>query len=138
MRGIVYVAKLMTKPNGSWAELVTLCISVVHVVPTIHCHCQLNNPALLPAHQKRTMCVRHDTWHGGPPLFAGAMRSWPAMSLWGEAYLTRVAGGTEVTVDVTPNGRGDAVTRVGRWLCVLQVPQKHTRACQLNTREALG
>ncbi len=55
---------------------------------------------------------------GTPSLFAGAMRSWPAMSLWGEAYLTRVAGGTEVTVDVTPNGRGDAVTRVGGWPCV--------------------
>lgn len=36
------------------------------------------------------------------------------MRLWGERYLTKHAvGSTQVTVDVTPNGRGDAPTTVG-------------------------
>ncbi|KAG2442712.1 hypothetical protein HXX76_002795 [Chlamydomonas incerta] len=48
-----------------------------------------------------------------PVVITGALESWKAMRLWGERYLTNHAvGSTQVTVDVTPNGRGDAPTSV--------------------------
>ncbi|GFR40670.1 hypothetical protein Agub_g1258, partial [Astrephomene gubernaculifera] len=48
-----------------------------------------------------------------PVIITGAIDSWPAMRLWGERYLVaHPAGRVPVTVDVTPNGRGDAITAV--------------------------
>ncbi|EFJ41711.1 hypothetical protein VOLCADRAFT_107592 [Volvox carteri f. nagariensis] len=48
-----------------------------------------------------------------PVVITGAISCWPAMTLWGERYLeSHPAGETVVTVDVTPNGRGDAITTV--------------------------
>ncbi|PNW85197.1 hypothetical protein CHLRE_03g175750v5 [Chlamydomonas reinhardtii] len=48
-----------------------------------------------------------------PVIITGALENWKAMRLWGERYLTKHAvGSTQVTVDVTPNGRGDAPTTV--------------------------
>ena len=47
-----------------------------------------------------------------PPLNAGAIDAWPALREWDEAGLCARAGSMQVTVDVTPNGRGDAVTLV--------------------------
>lgn len=35
---------------------------------------------------------------------------WPAFSNWTDEYLCQLAGDTEVTVALTPNGRADAVT----------------------------
>lgn len=35
---------------------------------------------------------------------------WPAYANWSDDYLCQVAGDTEVTVALTPNGRADAVT----------------------------
>ncbi|KAG2496262.1 hypothetical protein HYH03_005495 [Edaphochlamys debaryana] len=46
-----------------------------------------------------------------PVIITGAIEAWPALRLWGERYLTaHPAAELEVTVDVTPNGRGDAIT----------------------------
>ncbi|PNH11941.1 JmjC domain-containing protein E [Tetrabaena socialis] len=48
-----------------------------------------------------------------PVVITGAIDGWPAMRRWGERYLrAHPAGQVEVTVDVTPNGRGDSVTAV--------------------------
>lgn len=47
---------------------------------------------------------------------AGAIDGWPALSMWDEGYLCRAMGQAPVTVDVTPNGFGDAPTRLGGWV----------------------
>ncbi|KAG2450153.1 hypothetical protein HYH02_000255 [Chlamydomonas schloesseri] len=48
-----------------------------------------------------------------PVIITGALEGWKALRLWGERYLTNHAvGSTVVTVDVTPNGRGDAPSTV--------------------------
>lgn len=44
----------------------------------------------------------------------GAIEHWRALSLWDTEYLSQVVGDLEVTVDVTPNGRADAVTDYGK------------------------
>uniref|UniRef100_A0A7S0S0S7 JmjC domain-containing protein n=1 Tax=Chlamydomonas leiostraca TaxID=1034604 RepID=A0A7S0S0S7_9CHLO len=49
-----------------------------------------------------------------PVIIEGALDAWPAMRLWNDGYLIRAAGSQPITVDVTPNGRGDAVTHVTR------------------------
>lgn len=38
------------------------------------------------------------------------MSHWPAFTNWTDDYLCQLAGDTEVTVALTPNGRADAVT----------------------------
>jgi hypothetical protein len=53
-----------------------------------------------------------------PLIVRGGAAHWPAARRggargWTRAYLERAAGDAEVTVDVTPNGRGDAVTPYG-------------------------
>jgi jumonji domain-containing protein 7 len=48
-----------------------------------------------------------------PLIVRGGAAHWPARRRWTAGYLAAAAGGAEVTVDVTPNGRGDAVTRLG-------------------------
>ena len=45
-----------------------------------------------------------------PCLITGALSEWPAYRDWDRDYLTAKAGETKVTVDYTPNGRGDAIT----------------------------
>ncbi len=45
----------------------------------------------------------------------GLIDDWPALELWSRAHLASAAGDAEVTVDVTPNGRGDAVADYGKW-----------------------
>ena len=40
----------------------------------------------------------------------GVVSHWPAYSNWTDEYLCQLAGDTEVTVALTPNGRADAVT----------------------------
>lgn len=46
-----------------------------------------------------------------PTLLAkGVVSHWPAYSSWTDDYLCQLAGDTEVTVALTPNGRADAVT----------------------------
>ncbi|GLI69169.1 hypothetical protein VaNZ11_013738, partial [Volvox africanus] len=48
-----------------------------------------------------------------PVVITDAINGWPALRLWGERYLeSHPAGEVVVTVDVTPNGRGDAITTV--------------------------
>ena len=48
----------------------------------------------------------------GVDVSSGALEDWPALRQWSETGLIERAGDMEVTVDVTPNGRGDAVTRL--------------------------
>eukprot|EP00798_Chlamydomonas_sp_ICE-L_P003309 gene3308-13336_t len=45
-----------------------------------------------------------------PCIITGAMEDWPALHKWNEAYLCQRAGDLMSTMDVTPNGWGDAVT----------------------------
>ncbi|GIL42659.1 hypothetical protein Vafri_605 [Volvox africanus] len=48
-----------------------------------------------------------------PVVITDAIDGWPALRLWGERYMeSHPAGEVVVTVDVTPNGRGDAITTV--------------------------
>jgi hypothetical protein len=45
-----------------------------------------------------------------PVLIEGATHHWPATELWDKQYLDSKAGSTEISVELTPNGYGDAVT----------------------------
>lgn len=45
-----------------------------------------------------------------PCIITGAVDHWPAMQLWSRPYLDSKAAATEVSVELTPNGYGDAVT----------------------------
>jgi len=42
----------------------------------------------------------------------GALEAWPALKQWDAEYLAHKAGTAKVTVDCTPHGRGDAVTKI--------------------------
>ncbi len=44
------------------------------------------------------------------PFLPGVVSHWPAFANWTDDYLCQLAGDTEVTVALTPNGRADAVT----------------------------
>ena len=48
-----------------------------------------------------------------PLIIRGGVAHWPALTKWTRAHLEAAAGDALVTVDVTPNGRGDAVTPYG-------------------------
>eukprot|EP00877_Chromochloris_zofingiensis_P005210 jgi/Chrzof1/14690/Cz09g12060.t1 len=48
-----------------------------------------------------------------PCVIQGAIDHWPALQCWNDRYFIQRAGSTPVTVDVTPNGRADAVTQYG-------------------------
>lgn len=48
-----------------------------------------------------------------PLIIRGGVRHWPAMEKWTRDYMEGLAGEIEISVDVTPNGRGDAVTPYG-------------------------
>lgn len=45
-----------------------------------------------------------------PVLIRGATDHWPATELWNQQYLNSRVGTTEISVELTPNGLGDAVT----------------------------
>lgn len=45
-----------------------------------------------------------------PLLIRGAIDHWPAAQCWSKEYLDAAVGSTEVSVELTPNGFGDAVT----------------------------
>ncbi|KAI7840470.1 hypothetical protein COHA_005772 [Chlorella ohadii] len=45
-----------------------------------------------------------------PVILTGVVSHWPAFANWTDDYLCQLAGDTEVTVALTPNGRADAVT----------------------------
>lgn len=61
----------------------------------------------------------HSPAHGVPgrthaqphSLAAGVVEKWPAFTKWSLEYLAERAGDTTATVDLTPNGLGDAVLR---------------------------
>ena len=48
-----------------------------------------------------------------PCIIANAVSHWPALRLWTNEYLRSKIGSTVVSVDCTPDGRGDAVVDVG-------------------------
>ena len=48
-----------------------------------------------------------------PCVIRGAVDHWPALRKWTPEYLKEAAGDVQVTVDFTPNGKGDAVTMLG-------------------------
>lgn len=45
-----------------------------------------------------------------PVLIKGALEHWPACERWSRPYLDSECGDTEMSVELTPNGYGDAVT----------------------------
>ncbi|KAL4434322.1 hypothetical protein ABPG75_000763 [Micractinium tetrahymenae] len=45
-----------------------------------------------------------------PVVLTSVVSHWPAYANWNDEYLCQLAGDTEVTVALTPNGRADAVT----------------------------
>jgi hypothetical protein len=45
-----------------------------------------------------------------PCLIEGAVEHWHALHAWDHTYLAAKAGHCKVTIDYTPNGRGDAIT----------------------------
>ncbi|GAX83102.1 hypothetical protein CEUSTIGMA_g10528.t1 [Chlamydomonas eustigma] len=51
-----------------------------------------------------------------PCIITGALDAWPALHLWDESYLCSRAGDKKVTMDVTPDGRGDTITDVSGYL----------------------
>lgn len=52
----------------------------------------------------------HDNCQSPAPFPPGVVSHWPAFANWTDDYLCQLAGDTEVTVALTPNGRADAVT----------------------------
>lgn len=60
------------------------------------------DPKHLVCHELRHVTVAN--------VDAGAIDHWPALHRWTPQYLRDKIGNIPVTVDVTPNGRGDAVT----------------------------
>jgi phospholipase A2 len=51
-----------------------------------------------------------------PCIIRGAIEHWDALTRWTPEYLKTAVGHVEVTVDFTPNGKGDAVTTLGAQL----------------------
>lgn len=46
-----------------------------------------------------------------PCIIEGAIDAWPALALWSDSYLAHAMGARECHVDLTPDGRGDALVR---------------------------
>eukprot|EP00457_Paulinella_chromatophora_P008552 gb/GEZN01008590.1/.p1 GENE.gb/GEZN01008590.1/~~gb/GEZN01008590.1/.p1 ORF type:complete len:395 (+),score=60.56 gb/GEZN01008590.1/:33-1217(+) len=59
-----------------------------------------------------------------PVIIEGALDDWPALGKWNKSYLASVLGSELVTIDVTPDGLGDAVVD-GKWF-VTPVEKKMT------------
>lgn len=59
-------------------------------------------------------------------VFSGAIDHWPALRSWTPDYLRRKIGDTEVTIDVTPNGKGDAVTRCTQYSSTAHAVPHHS------------
>eukprot|EP00472_Partenskyella_glossopodia_P001957 CAMPEP_0197519536 /NCGR_PEP_ID=MMETSP1318-20131121/4804_1 /TAXON_ID=552666 /ORGANISM="Partenskyella glossopodia, Strain RCC365" /LENGTH=366 /DNA_ID=CAMNT_0043070565 /DNA_START=58 /DNA_END=1158 /DNA_ORIENTATION=- len=89
---------------------------------------------VLPLHKKIPRVSAHEmsalSFHrdyvsrNTPVIITDAIGSWPAMKLWDQDldYLTQKLGKQEVTVDFTPDGRGDSLTEDGK---VFVEPSKH-------------
>mmetsp|Transcript_1017 Transcript_1017/g.1439 ORF Transcript_1017/g.1439 Transcript_1017/m.1439 type:complete len:342 (+) Transcript_1017:156-1181(+) len=45
-----------------------------------------------------------------PVIITGAMEDWPAMKIWSPKALSAFLGDAKVTIDITPDGRGDSLT----------------------------
>ena len=54
------------------------------------------------------LCCRHVS-SSTPVVISGVVEHWPAYQKWDMPYLSEKLGDSIVTVDVTPNGFGDAV-----------------------------
>lgn len=51
-----------------------------------------------------------------PCILTGALDAWPAMKRWNNIdYISRCLGERKVTIDWTPNGHGDCLTRDGSY-----------------------
>ena len=48
-----------------------------------------------------------------PCIVTGVMDGWPAMQRWDDDFLCARLGDKQVSINVTPDGRGDAVTKEG-------------------------
>lgn len=50
-----------------------------------------------------------------PALITGAFDDWPALERWSLDYLADCMGGAKISVNVTPDGRGDALLSTDGW-----------------------
>eukprot|EP00466_Bigelowiella_natans_P020829 jgi/Bigna1/71771/fgenesh1_pg.17_\ len=49
-----------------------------------------------------------------PVILTGCLHDWPALKRWNLPYLSEKLGSQQVTVDITPDGRGDSVSEDGQ------------------------
>ncbi|GAB5372599.1 hypothetical protein AAMO2058_001679100 [Amorphochlora amoebiformis] len=53
-----------------------------------------------------------------PVIITGCLNEWPASKLWSMDYLSKILGEEKVTIDFTPDGRGDSLTPDGKTFVV--------------------
>lgn len=70
-----------------------------------------------------------------PVIIEGAIDEWPAMTKWTNAYLAKVAGDDEVTIDFTPDGRGDCLVMDKLFVTPFEEKMKFRDFLQLIQRE---
>ncbi len=70
-----------------------------------------------------------------PVIIDGAIDHWPAMRKWTNKYLSRVAGDQDVTIDFTPDGRGDAIVMDKYFVTPVEEKMKFADFLQLIQRE---
>ena len=59
-----------------------------------------------------------------PCILIGAMEDWPAMKRWNRHYLKSKLKSTEVSVNITPNGLGDAILDGNKFVMPMQLNMK--------------
>eukprot|EP00775_Hariotina_reticulata_P000189 gene189-381_t len=69
-----------------------------------------NHVDIITAPVDATCFLRDYVSRNKPVLIQGALQHWTALSTWSPEQLVLQAGHQQVSVDITPNGLGDAVT----------------------------
>jgi len=64
-----------------------------------------------------------------PVVITNALEAWPAMKYWDAEYLKKKVGSNIVSVNVTPNGMGDAVVRDHEGSEVFAFPEERSMKC---------
>lgn len=72
------------------------------------------------------------------PRPSGVVSHWPACANWSDEYLCQLAGDTEVTVALTPNGRADAITPLPGSACALSGHSSQTTSPGSGSPSAAG
>jgi jumonji domain-containing protein 7 len=69
-----------------------------------------------------------------PVVVTDAFNDWPAMERWSLDYLADAMGDTKVSVNVTPDGRGDALLSTRGWNVSGTGDEKHPMRSSFNQR----